>query len=335
MKIKALALLSGGLDSTLAVKVIQEQGVEVSAINFVSPFCLCTSKKRGCLSEASRVCDELGVELKVVYVGKDYLDVIRKPKFGYGKNMNPCIDCRIHMHTIAKKHMEEIGAQFIISGEVLGQRPMSQRRDSMNIIDRESGLKGILLRPLSAKHFPITIPEEKGWVDREKLPAITGRSRKKQFELAEELGINDYPCPAGGCLLTDFNFSIRLRDLFNNQEDVTVGDINLLKTGRHFRLAHGAKFVIGRSEVENIAMRGMLREGDVWFEPVDVSGPSGLLRAVNPDDFIEISASIIARYSKENNGKITVSISRGADGETSSITVSSASQEFVEGTMVS
>ncbi|MGA9388765.1 MAG: hypothetical protein WBV70_08085, partial [Candidatus Bathyarchaeia archaeon] len=197
-KTKALALLSGGLDSTLAVKLVLNQGVDVEAINFVSPFCLCG--KGGCgAAEAAR---RFNIPLKTMSVGEDYLRVIRKPKFGYGKNMNPCIDCRIFMLKKAKKYAKETGAAFIFTGEVLDQRPMSQHKKTLDLIEEEAGLKGKILRPLSAKLLQETDLEKKGLVNRERLLDIEGRSRRKQIELAEKLGIRDYPCPAGGCLLT-------------------------------------------------------------------------------------------------------------------------------------
>src|SRR6266567_8847193 len=184
MQRKALALLSGGLDSTLAVKVMLDQGIAVEALNFTSPFCTCTGKNAGCKSEAVRVASEFNIPIKVVHKGVEYLEIVRNPRHGYGKGMNPCIDCRIFLLRKAKEYMAECGADFVITGEVLGQRPMSQRRDTLNVIERESGLEGLLLRPLSARHFEPTIPEKEGWVDRDKLLAIEGRSRKKQMNLA-------------------------------------------------------------------------------------------------------------------------------------------------------
>jgi tRNA-uridine 2-sulfurtransferase len=195
-KRKAIALLSGGLDSTLAVKVLLDQGVEVEALNFTSPFCTCTGKNAGCKSEAVRVAEEFKIPIKVMHKGAEYLEILRNPKHGYGKGMNPCIDCRIYLLRKAKEYMQESGADFVFTGEVLGQRPMSQRRDTLNVIERESGLKGLLLRPLSAKHFEPTIPEIEGWVDREKLLSIHGRSRKEQMDLAAELDVKNYPWPA-------------------------------------------------------------------------------------------------------------------------------------------
>ncbi|HEY5973898.1 MAG TPA: hypothetical protein VIU41_04085, partial [Geobacteraceae bacterium] len=206
MKRKALALLSGGLDSTLAVKVMLEQGIEVEALNFTSPFCTCTGKNAGCKSEAVRVAEEFNIPIKVMHKGAEYLEIVRNPRHGYGKALNPCIDCRIFLLRKAKEYMAQSGADFVITGEVLGQRPMSQRRDTLRVIERESGLAGLLLRPLSARHFEPTIPEKEGWVDREKLLAFKGRSRKDQMDLAAELDVTNYPCPAGGCMLTEVSF---------------------------------------------------------------------------------------------------------------------------------
>ena len=192
---KAIALLSGGLDSTLAVKLVLDQGIQVEALNYVTPFCQCNRKGR---CEAARVADEFGIPCKTIAVTDEFFELIRHPKHGYGSGMNPCLDCRILMFSRARQRMEETGADFVFTGEVLGERPMSQRRDAMRIIERESGLEGRLLRPLSAKLLPPTHPEQEGLVDREKLLSISGRSRKPQMALAKELGIYDYPCPAGG-----------------------------------------------------------------------------------------------------------------------------------------
>ena len=196
MKRKALALLSGGLDSTLAVKMMLDMGIEVEALNFTSPFCTCTGKNSGCKSEAVRVAQEFDIPIKVIHKGLDYLEIVRNPKHGYGKGVNPCVDCRIYLLQKAKEYMLECGADFVITGEVLGQRPMSQRRDSMRVIERESGLEGLLLRPLSAHHLEPTIPEQEGWVDRERLLAIKRRSRKEQIQQAIK-GLNNYAMAMG------------------------------------------------------------------------------------------------------------------------------------------
>jgi len=292
--IKAVGLLSGGLDSTLTVKLMIDQGVEVTVLNFISPFCTCTRK--GCRHEALRVAEFFDIPVKVVTVGEDYLEIIRNPKHGYGRNMNPCIDCRIFMFQKAKKHMEEIGAHFIFTGEVLGQRPMSQHRKAMKIIEKESGLEGLVVRPLSAKLLPPTFPEEKQWIDREKLLSIQGRRRIPQMELADELGIKDYPCPAGGCRLTDPNFANRLRESFERGED-TIKDIQLLKYGRHFRLKSGAKVVVGRNEEENKILNGFFEKDDVLIEVTDVGSPVVLVKKTNGKEDVKEASTLCIRYS--------------------------------------
>ncbi len=244
---KAIALLSGGLDSTLAARLVLDQGIELEALNFMTVFCTCTNRGATCLASQKAV-ETLGIPLRVFNVSEEYLNVVRNPKHGYGSNMNPCIDCRIFMLKKAKVYMEESGGSFIITGEVLGQRPMSQRRDAMRLIEKEAGLEGLILRPLSAQFLPITLPEREGWIDREKLLNIQGRSRKPQMKLAEQFNIRDYPCPAGGCLLTDPGFARRIRDLMEHQYDFSLNDVHLLKFGRHFRLSPKVKLVVGRNE---------------------------------------------------------------------------------------
>lgn len=307
LKKKAVALLSGGLDSTLAVKTMIDQGVEVIALNFTSPFCNCTQKNSGCDHEASRVANELGVEIKVISKGLDYINnIVRNPKHGYGKHMNPCIDCRIFMHKAAKKVMEETGATFIITGEVLGQRPMSQRRDTLDIIERESDLKGHVVRPLSAKLFTPTIPEQKGLINRDGLLSIQGRSRKEQIELADEKGITDYPCASGGCKLTDENFAKKIKDLFEHKEDITLKDIHLLNVGRHFRLDKDTKLIIGRNEHENKKLEHMAQSDDYLFMPDNFPAPSGLLCGETSDDREGFICKALLKYSKHDSGAFFV-----------------------------
>ena len=313
MNNKALALLSGGLDSTLAIRVIQEQGIEVHALNFMTPFCNCTSKSDGCKNEAARVANELNIPIKIMNKGKDYLEVVKNPKYGYGKHMNPCVDCRIFMHKLAKQYMEEIGASFIITGEVLGQRPMSQRRDTMNIIDRESGLKGLILRPLSAKLFPPTLPEEEGIVDREKLLTISGRSRKPQMQLADDFKIKGYHCPAGGCLLADAGFARRIKDVFDHSDEINMLDIYLLKIGRHFRLDENTKLIVGRLESENIKLDAHTGERYTHIRSHGIPGPVGLLVGDNSDKNIEIAMRIVTRYFKKGSEDRMVNVIHGDD----------------------
>lgn len=293
--IKAIALLSGGLDSTLAVRLILEQGIEIEALNFVTPFCNCNRGGEGCA--ARRAADEVGILCKTVAVTKEFFQIIKKPRYGYGSGMNPCLDCRILMFSKARERMEEIGAAFVFTGEVLGQRPMSQHRRAMRTIERESGLDGRLLRPLSALLLEPTIPEQEGLVDREKLLALQGRSRKPQIALAEGHGITDYPCPAGGCLLTDPGFVRRMRDLVQFHPDFNLNDVNLLKVGRHFRLSSKTKVVVGRNRPENYCLLHLARQGDLLFEVRDCGSPVTLLREGTEMKDIRLAAAITVRYS--------------------------------------
>ena len=295
---KALALLSGGLDSTLAIRVIQQQGIEVIALNFVTVFCRCTSHG-SCKLEAVKVSEKFGIPIKVINTTERFLELVKKPKFGYGKNMNPCIDCRINIFRIAGEYMREIGADFIITGEVLGQRPMSQRKEAMKIIDKEANLTGLVLRPLCAKHMEPTIPEKLGIVDREQLLQIRGRSRKNQIQLADVFQIKDYPCSAGGCLLTDPEFAHRMRDLVNTC-DANVNDVNLLKVGRHFRLDQQTKVIVGRNEEDNTRLDSLSKEGDVLLTLVDMVGPLTLIRGEITEEKIQTAAQITARYGKSH-----------------------------------
>ena len=306
LTMKALALLSGGLDSTLAIKVILEQGIEVEAVNFSSPFCQCNRKSSCSGYEAKKAADRFGVKLKIFNLGAEYLEIIKNPKYGYGKNLNPCIDCRILMLKRAKKYMQESGASFIVTGEVLGQRPMSQHRAALKIVERESGLEGLVLRPLSAKLLPLTIPEKEEWVKRERLLGISGRSRKPQMALAKDYEIVDYPCAAGGCLLTDSGFTRRMKDLMNYSE-VTLNNIELLKVGRHFRLSEQAKVIVGRNEQENKRLMDLREPGDIYFGPLEDKGPSGLGRGKFSQRDIAYTSRIIARYCDDNTkGKIKI-----------------------------
>jgi len=298
---KALALLSGGLDSTLAVKMMIEQGVEVTALNFTSPFCNCTGKKAGCQHQASKVAQEFGIPIRVVPKGMDYMRMVENPPHGYGRGMNPCVDCRIYILRKAKEMMPALGASFIITGEVIGQRPMSQRRQQIDLIEKESGLEGLVLRPLSAQHFPPTVPEREGLVDRERLLAISGRSRKIQIALAEELGIGDYPCPAGGCMLTDQMMAVRLRDLFEHTPDYGFNDLQLLKVGRHFRLAKDLKIILGRDEEENDQIARLALPGATLFLPEDFRGPTAYVRDLSNGADKAVIGSILARYCQDEH----------------------------------
>ncbi len=294
-KPKAVALLSGGLDSTLALRVMQEAGVEVHPINFHTGFCNCTSTHKTC-GDAKTASKNGDIPLKHFNIAEEYLDVVKHPKFGYGKHMNPCMDCRIIMLKKAKEYMQEIGTDFIITGEVLGQRPKSQHRHSLVDIENEAGLEGLLVRPLTAKNLPPTKPEEEGLIDREKLLDFSGRSRKPQMELAEKLGVTDYPNPAGGCLLADGAFARRLKDLMKHKPDFTVKDVNRLKKGRHFRIGE-AKVIVGKSEAENRYLKLLRYDSDTLFEAEDFMSPLSIAEGSLNEEKIRIIAGITARYS--------------------------------------
>ena len=292
---KALVLLSGGLDSTLAIKLMLEQGIEVEALNFSTIFCQCTSKRSSCGSEAKRVSETFGIPIKVINHSEVFLEIVKRPRYGYGSQMNPCIDCRILMFKTAADYMKQSGASFLVTGEVLGQRPMSQHLRALKLIEKETGLEGLILRPLSARVLEPTIPEKMGWVNREKLSAIKGRSRKEQIILAELFELKDYPCPSGGCLLTDPSFSRRVKDILT-YSDMTVNEGMLLKYGRHFRLNPQTKLVVGRNELENKILLSLVRDGDMIIEIKNCPGPVAILRGNNSDANIKLAAGITARY---------------------------------------
>lgn len=331
---KAISLLSGGLDSTLATKMVLEQGIELEALNFLTVFCTCTNRGETCLASQKAV-ESLGIPLRVFNVSEEYLDLVKHPMHGYGRNMNPCIDCRIFMMKRAKAYMEETGASFIVTGEVLGQRPMSQRRDAMRLIEKEAGLEGLILRPLSAKFLPITIPEKEGWVDREKLLDIQGRSRKPQIKLAEQFGIHDYPCPAGGCLLTDPGFARRMKDLMIHDSDFSLNDVHLLKMGRHFRFSPKLKLVVGRNEEENQKIETFSRKDDALITLSRHPGPISLLRGEPGSHEIERAGAITARYSKAKDlENVEVIYRKVGEDEIRSLSVSPISEEEIGGLMI-
>ena len=311
-KVKAVALLSGGLDSNLAVRMILEQGIEVEAIAIKTPFCDFDCGK-GCGHRVKEVASELGIQLKTEYYGEEYLKMLKHPKYGYGSGMNPCIDCRAMMYKTAKKYMEKIGADFVITGEVLFQRPMSQNKHALHILEEEAGMKGKILRPLSAKHLTPTEAENHGLVKRTKLGDIRGRSRKSQIALANYFNVNDPPNAAGGCLLTDPAFSRRIRDLMEHTKDFpSMNDVELLKIGRHFRLATEAKLVVGRDEYENDMIDAMVIDGDIIMEATDYVGPKCILRCKKWNSrILNMAARIVLRYSdapRGNQSKVKVKV---------------------------
>lgn len=296
-KIKAISLLSGGLDSILATRVVADQGVDVLALQFISPFF--GASKRGKEEELEAFYRDIyKINVRVIDVSHEYLHVLGNPSYGYGKNFNPCIDCKIFLFKRALEIMKEEGAEFLITGEVIGQRPMSQRRDAMNLIAKQMGAKERLLRPLSAKIMPETLPELEGWVDREKLFDFSGRSRKPQMALAVELGIADYPSPAGGCALTDPCQAKRIQHYFEEtpEEERNDSDVRLLLKGRPFRFPGGSYLTLGRNEGENKVINAMQQEGDEVVKVLGPPGPLGLFRPTEGVDERPLAAAVMVRY---------------------------------------
>jgi len=291
---KAIALFSGGLDSTLAIKLIIDQGIEVLAVNINTGFG--STKDR--LEHMQSMCEQVGAELKIIDIQSEYLqDVLFDPKHGYGKNFNPCIDCHAKMFAVAKRIMEDEGASFLISGEVMGQRPMSQNKDAMQTVLNESNCDGLLLRPMSALVLAPTIAELNGWVDREKLEGITGRSRDRQLQLVKEIGLENFESPGGGCLLTDENFGKKMFD-FIKYDKFEVRDIPLMKFGRHFRLAEGAKLVVGRNQEENGYLQDIDNDKFYHLKTVGLPGPHGMLSKSASDSDKELATKIVLTYCK-------------------------------------
>ncbi|MGI5862664.1 MAG: thiamine biosynthesis protein [Myxococcales bacterium] len=325
-KARAIGLLSGGLDSLLAHALMRAQGVEVRAINFYTGFCILETQRRlgrkrpdGSTprNDALQAGATLETEVELVDIsGPDYLRMVTHPKYGYGANANPCIDCRIFMFSKARELMEQDGYDFVFTGEVLGQRPKSQRRETMRIIDRDSGLEGRLLRPLSAKLLEPTIPEKEGLVDRERLFDISGRSRKPQMELARKLGITEYPQPAGGCcFLTDETFGRRFHDLMRRKAErrLEQEEVILLATGRHFDLGLNAKLVVSRNETENLLLL-QYTEGRYALEAKGVNGPIALVEGEPDERQRELASRIVGRYGKGKDlERVTIEWRRGGE----------------------
>ncbi len=286
---KALSLFSGGLDSILSIKIIEEQGVDVIGIFFETSFF--SSEK------AAQSAHYIGLPLHVIDITDRFLPILLSPRHGYGKGLNPCIDCHKLMLKITGEMLKEEGADFIISGEVLGQRPMSQNLRSLSLISHDSGFKDLILRPLSAKRLPETLPEKKGWVMREKLLGLSGRSRKPQIALAKKFGIKEYPTPAGGCLLTEVVFSRRLKDLLSRDSKFSRRDIELLKWGRHFRINERVKIVVGRDQKENGMITSLIEAGDTVLTVESFPGPIVLVTGELSFEEIQLAASITVSYS--------------------------------------
>jgi len=293
----AIALFSGGLDSALAVLLLLRQNVEVTALTFMTSFGCDLSDRSSCGHNPFPAAQTFGFRVKLMYLGQDYVDLVRNPPHGRGRNMNPCVDCRIMMLSQAKSFMEMAGADFVVTGEVMGQRPFSQVKTKLALTEREAGLEGRLLRPLSARLLPPTVAEQEGWVNREALLDIQGRSRKPQMELARQLGLVDYPNPASGCLLTDPGYSARLRDLFDHSEFIDTSDLNLLRTGRQFRLSPRAKVIIGRNETDNARIESQVKFNDLVLDVPDAGSPVALLRGPVDESEVRRAAEFVARYS--------------------------------------
>jgi NH3-dependent NAD+ synthetase len=303
-KKRAYVLTSGGLDSTLAVKMLQEQGIDVTGVYISTGFCINShQKKTGRFNEEKadvfKVSEELGIDLEVIDISQEYIPIITNPRYGWGKNVNPCIDCRIHMLKRTRELMEKNGFDFIATGEVLGQRPMSQRRHPSKIIEENSGLKGLLLRPLSAKLHRATEPEKNGWVNRETLGNISGRSRKPQMKLAEKYGLKTISAPAGGCcFLTDETYAVRFKDMLNDRKQLLSGDTSqpmelnslmILATGRQIKIRRGLHLVIGRNEAENKLLEHYTQNQIILEALPDVPGPTAIIEVIKNDNNINVS----------------------------------------------
>lgn len=300
-----LGLVSGGLDSLASCLLLQLQGIKVIGLNFTSPFCLCDKALRNSECGLNVFDDKLGIKIYSIPKGDDYLEVIRNPKFGHGKNLNPCIDCRIYILKKAQEFQKKVSADFIFTGEVLNQRPKSQHLSALKIIEKESGLVEKLLRPLSALLLKPTIFENQGFIDRSKLMGIRGRSRKLQLELVRKHGLlqNYYAC--GGCLLTDANFSNRMKDYFKFNKTLKMEDIHILKYGRHFRFKN-AKIIVGRNENENMTLLHLKNPDDLIMEANDIAGPITIIQGKPSEEILDYAAKLTLRYSdlKEMNGKV-------------------------------
>ncbi len=320
-----IGLLSGGLDSALAARVVHEAGADVTCLHFVTGFCITGHHSRvgrrdkPVANPALQVGSRNDIRVELVDVAHDYLSMVLAPRHGYGAHMNPCIDCRLFMIARARAYMESVGADFVFTGEVLGQRPLSQRRAAIDLIGRESGLEGRLLRPLSAQFFPPTEVELDGRVDRAKLLGLTGRSRRPQLELARKYGLTGFSSPAGGCcLLADPGYARRLRDLVKNRgaDQITMEDVYLLGVGRHFRLSRSLKVIVGRNETENRFLEPYARTG--WSaRAAGGTGPTAIATGGLGESEAEATAAIVARYGNAHGrDAVPVELRRGEDRRT-------------------
>ena len=331
---KAVALLSGGLDSMLAILTMLRQGIQVSAIRFITPFDPDASDDHTFhVIRYQSLSHTYGFEIIMRHLSHKMLDIVTKPKHGYGRNMNPCIDCRILMLKEAKQVMDMIGADFLVTGEVLGQRPMSQRKDMLYHIDKEAGVIDTVLRPLSAKLLRTTIAEQKGIIDREMLYALSGRSRKPQIALAGEFGMKDYPSPGGGCLLTEPNYAFRLKDLLAHDPNPAIRDIDLLRIGRHFRYSPRCKIIVGRDKAENAIVESMSADSDYLLRVEGYGSPMTLLTGEITDESLRLAAALCARYSDAKNVR-EIAVKLIQSGKTSIVSVIPAGDEILDATRI-
>ena len=297
---KALSLFSGGLDSALAVKLVQEQDIEIEGVYIDLGF----ESNKEKIKHLEKLANELGIKFTVIDAKEEYIqNILFNPVYGYGKNMNPCIDCHAFMIKKAMEYMPKANAKFIISGEVVGQRPMSQRLPALNAVNKLSNANGLVLRPLSAKLLPPTIPEIEGWVNREKLLGISGRDRKIQLELAKKYGLESFESPSGGCLLTDINFSKRLKD-YHKYLPLTPKEIDILKVGRHFNV-NGYKIIISRNKDENEPLRNY--NGEIFEKMfLNIPGPVGLIQKNAPEEIKNLAADMIVSYTKFDKAEVKI-----------------------------
>jgi tRNA-specific 2-thiouridylase len=336
-KAHGIGLLSGGLDSALAALVVRDAGADVTCLHFFTGFCVTGHnsrigrKNRPIANHALQVAAEIGIPVEMIDISEEYLPMVMAPKHGYGANMNPCVDCRVFMLGRARRFMEETGADFVFTGEVIGQRPMSQMRNTLYMTEKEAMLKGELLRPLSAKLLEPTEIEIKGLIDREKLYDFHGRNRKPQIELARKYGIEEYMQPAGGCcFLTDENFSRKLQDLVGARQgrELSMDDVYLLGVGRHFRLGPDLRVIVGRDETENNFMEYYVATR--WAaRAVDFKGPLGLVMGEADDDSLGRVAALVARYC-DGKREPSVRVELEKDGEKRTLAASPADNDLIE-----
>lgn len=327
----ALALFSGGLDSLLACRVIQAQGIKVKALKFVSPFFDYGLLARQEEYQAS-ILAKFDIDVELVDISEPYLEMLAAPAHGYGKNFNPCVDCKILLVLTAKELMAKYDASFLITGEVVGQRPMSQRPDTLRVIERDSGTDGLLLRPLCCRSLKQTKAEELGLIDPEKLPRFSGRTRTPQIELAAEMGITDFPSPAGGCVLTEPVRAARIRALYNldKVELRTPENIKFLLQGRQYQLPSGAWLTMGRNEAENTLIESQRLENDFLIKAAHKPGPSGLLRFSEGTADLELAGAIVARYLKKTDEKVVEMRVNSGDEHGDIITVTPAVNDEIK-----